>query len=85
MSGRMVCTQRFKYVVYSFGRHREQLFDRHNDPGEMVNLAVEARYARVLDEHRRLLWEWCHETGDRLDDHYSHPGHPSVPGYEYGA
>ncbi|HSH09431.1 MAG TPA: sulfatase-like hydrolase/transferase, partial [Oceanipulchritudo sp.] len=37
--GRMVRTQQYKYVVYSEGENREQLFDLEQDPGEMVNLA----------------------------------------------
>ena len=48
-----------------------------------INLAVESRYADVLQEHRRLLWEWCHATGDTFGKHYSHPGQVSVPGYEW--
>jgi len=51
--GRAVRTERYKYAVYDRGRYREQLFDLQADPGEMVNLAVESRYAHVLDEHRR--------------------------------
>lgn len=81
MSARMVRTERYKYAVYSYGRNREQLIDMHDDPGEMVNLAVERRYRDVLGEHRRRLYEWCVDTGDLFEDHYSHPGHPVVPGY----
>ena len=81
MSVRMVRTPRFKYSVYSYGRNREQLVDMQNDPGEMVNLAVERRHQDTLDEHRRRLYEWCLETGDLFEDHYSHPGQPVVPGY----
>lgn len=62
--GRMVRTDRYKYAMYASGRYREQLFDLTNDPGEMVNLAVESRFAEVLEEHRRLLRAWGEATGD---------------------
>jgi len=81
MSARMVRTERYKYAVYSYGRNREQLIDMRDDPGEMVNLAVERRYRDVLNAHRRRLYEWCLETGDLFEDHYSHPGQPVLPGY----
>ena len=45
--GRMLRTPRYKYVVYSWGKHREQLFDLTTDPGETINLAVESRYAET--------------------------------------
>ena len=62
--GRMVRSARFKYVRYSWGRNREQLYDLAADPGEMVNLAVESRFRELLDEHRRLLSAWSEATGD---------------------
>ena len=65
-SGRAVIGQRHKYVVYSWGRHREQLFDLVEDPGEMVNLAVEARYFDVLEQHRHTLLQWCLDTDDQM-------------------
>lgn len=64
--GRAVVGERYKYVVYSWGRHREQLFDLFDDPGEEVNLAVEARHAGLLQQQRALLLEWCLATDDRL-------------------
>lgn len=68
--GRMVRSKCYKYIVYSWGTHREQLFDMENDPGEMVNLAVESRYRDILDEHRHRLWEWCERTGDSFGRNY---------------
>lgn len=64
-SGRAVVGDRYKYVVYSWGRYREQLFDLVEDPNEMVNLAVEARHLALLEQHRRTLLRWCRETNDR--------------------
>jgi arylsulfatase A-like enzyme len=82
---RMVRTQHFKYAVYSWGRYREQLFDMQTDPGEMVNLAVQARYADVLADHRGRLLDWCLRSGDLFAEHYGRPGHPSVPGHAWDA
>lgn len=62
--GRMVRTERYKYCVYGWGQNREQLFDLHADPGEMVDLTVESRYRAVLDEHRERLRGWCREQDD---------------------
>jgi len=75
--GKAVVTERYKYAVYNWGQHREQLFDLEEDPGEMRNLAVEARYASVLDDHRRRLHAWMQ----------AHPESAwwrvHVPGYYY--
>ncbi|MFB8203263.1 sulfatase family protein [Kitasatospora purpeofusca] len=62
--GRTVRDERHKYVCYAWGDHREQLFDLTEDPGEMVNLAADARNAALLDRFRRLLAEHCAGTGD---------------------
>ncbi|MCC6143243.1 MAG: sulfatase-like hydrolase/transferase [Candidatus Hydrogenedentes bacterium] len=62
--GRMVRSARFKYVVYSEGEIREQLFDMEADPGEMENLAVASEHAGALADHRRMLQEWQAETRD---------------------
>lgn len=51
------------------------------DPGEMVNLAVESRYADVVQEHRDLLKAWCERSGDDFGKHYGHRDMPFlVPG-----
>jgi arylsulfatase A-like enzyme len=55
--GRMVRTQQAKYIVYP-NDPVEQLFDWTTDPGETRNVAADARYARTLEEHRRLLKSW---------------------------
>ena len=64
--GRAVRTQRHKYTVYDRGNYREQLYDMQQDPGEMLNLAVESRHRVVLDEHRALLAGYVSTTGDRF-------------------
>jgi arylsulfatase A-like enzyme len=83
--GRTVRTARFKYVAYTWGAYREQLFDMEHDPGEMVNLAVRSAYDDVLQRHRDLLRAWCERTGDKFyGHHYSHPDIPfMVPGDVY--
>ena len=62
--GRMVRSASYKYVVYSEGKLREQLFDMEEDPGEMKNLAVSAEHREILEWHRRMLADWCEETKD---------------------
>lgn len=84
-AGRMIRTERFKYVAYEWGAFREQLFDLDADPGEMVNLAVDSSYGEVLIRHRKLLAEWCEQTNDTFyGGHYSHPDvRYMVPGGVY--
>jgi arylsulfatase A-like enzyme len=64
--GRAVYNGQYKYVIYDWGRYREQLFDLRADPGEMVNLAASSRFAPLLASMRSCLREWCQET----DDHF---------------
>ena len=64
--GRMLRTERFKYVVFSYGGIREQLFDLQRDPGEMYNLALDANWYDVLGEHRDLLRDWTRDTDDNF-------------------
>lgn len=63
-AGRMARSQRYKYCVYDQGKQRESLVDLEKDPGEMVNLAEDPAYARILNEHRALLLAWSHEQHD---------------------
>lgn len=62
--GRALYAGPYKYTVYSWGRHREQLHNIDDDPGEMRNLAVESRFDDVLDDMRVRLLRWCRETDD---------------------
>jgi choline-sulfatase len=59
---RMLRSARYKYVVYRNGE--EQLMDLEADPGEMRNLARDAKFEPVLVEHRRLLKEWYRDNGE---------------------
>lgn len=62
--GRMLRTARYKYVVYSSGELREQLFDMQKDPGEMENLAVDPLYKTVRNDHRQQLAKRIKKTND---------------------
>ena len=53
--GRVVRTERYKYVTYA-DDPVEQLFDMRHDPGETRNLAQS--HPAVLAQHRKLLREW---------------------------
>jgi arylsulfatase A-like enzyme len=64
LKGRMLRTQRFKYLVFSHGARPEMLFDLANDPGETKNLAVESGYRGELQRHRLLLEGWMKQTAD---------------------
>lgn len=63
--GWSVIEGRYKYVLYRWGRNREQLYDLQNDRGEMVNLAVDRRYAAELARLRRKMHTWAGRTGDK--------------------
>ncbi len=52
MQGRMVRTERYKYVAFSTDRNPEQLFDLNSDPGETRNLSHDANWREELEEHR---------------------------------
>ena len=82
--GRALRTERYKYILYDWGACREQLFDLIEDPGEMVNLAVEDRYAGVLADHRARLHAWMREHGDSMASgtggRLSSTGVPSMDG-----
>jgi arylsulfatase A-like enzyme len=65
-ASRAVLTDRYKYSAFPMGRYREQLVDLQNDPGEMVNLAVNARFKDELDDHRSRLRAWCEKTEDEF-------------------
>lgn len=53
--GRMLVTDRYKYMLFDEGENREQMFDRLNDPGEMRNCAEHRQTSHVLEKHRGLF------------------------------
>ncbi|MBN1345182.1 MAG: sulfatase-like hydrolase/transferase [Phycisphaerae bacterium] len=67
LSGRMLRTTRYKYIVYSKGTPREQLFDMERDPGETRSLVGQPEHHAALNDCRRRLAAWCKATGDAFD------------------
>lgn len=62
--GRMVRWDRYKYIVYSHGEPREQLFDLATDPGEATNLIGNPAFAKLLDQARHRLYQTCDAMND---------------------
>ncbi len=56
---------RYKYVLYQWGRNREQLYDLEEDRGEMLNLAVDRQYAPELQRLRRKMYDWGVKIGEK--------------------
>lgn len=84
-SGRMIRSERFKYIAFDTGPRREQLFDLEQDPREMENLAGLNAFAQVLGQHRDYLRDWITKTADPFGKtHYAHPGkRDTIPGDSY--
>ena len=61
--GRMLRTDRYKYIRYLEG-DGEELFDLQNDPGERRSLINDPKYKEVLEQHRKLLLEHIKATND---------------------
>ncbi len=57
--GRMIVTERYKYMRYDEGKNKEQLIDLIEDPGEMQKAGFdkikEADYRATLRHHRTLF------------------------------
>jgi choline-sulfatase len=68
--GRMLRTERHKYVVYDKGANREQLIDLKEDPGEMANLAADPECKDLLNQHRRRLRRWVEQIDDEIGKAY---------------
>ena len=79
INGRALIKDQYKYVVYSYGQNREQVFDLKKDPYEQVNLAKESRHSEILNNHRQTLYQWLLINKDFFCEHYSHPGQPILP------
>ncbi len=82
---RMIRSHNYKYVKY-LECGAEELFDMKKDPDEMVNLASDKKYAKVLEQHRGYLAEHIEETADNFYSHkvYWNPDGAKHPaGYEH--
>jgi choline-sulfatase len=53
--GRMIVSERFKYMLYDEGVNREQLIDLLTDPGEMRNAIGDPEHQRILEHLRTEL------------------------------
>ncbi len=62
--GRALVGKKYKYVLYSWGKNREQLFNLEKDPQEMNNLVSYEEFSVVLNEHRKKLYKWCKRNSD---------------------
>jgi arylsulfatase A-like enzyme len=62
--GRMIRSERYKYIAFDRGDRREQLFDMSADPGELHDLSADVSHAAALAAHRRMLRQWCERTAD---------------------
>jgi arylsulfatase A-like enzyme len=47
-------------------RSAEELYDVTVDPDQLLNVAADPKYAKVLDEMRRVHEAWLRETDDRV-------------------
>lgn len=63
-TGRTVIGKRYKYVVYNWGKNREQFFDLEKDPLEMSNLIADNKHLKEIDLKRQQLYDWCKQTDD---------------------
>lgn len=61
-AGEMNDTQR---LFFGTQKAPEELYDLHNDPHEIHNLAEDPDWAQELQRHRSLLTEWISATGDQ--------------------
>ncbi|MFC1557902.1 sulfatase [candidate division KSB1 bacterium] len=55
--GRMVVTQKYKYMLYDEGKNNEQLIDIQENPFEMRNDAEDIKNKKVLSQHRIIFKE----------------------------
>ncbi len=63
-NARCLRTRRYKYSRFEGPGPQDLLTDMERDPGEMVNLATQPRFASVLAEHRRRLRQRIEELND---------------------
>lgn len=66
ISGRAVISGNYKYIFYSKGTIKEQLFDLSKDPGEMNNLALQSSGKKVRLVMHDYLKKWCKQNNDKF-------------------
>ncbi len=62
---RMIRSDKYKYVKYLEGG-AEELYNMDSDPLEVVNLAKDNKYQKILKEHRAYLAEHIEKTNDNF-------------------
>ncbi len=62
--GRMLLTERYKYIRFSAGETTEQVFDLQDDPGELNDLTLDPAAASLVVQLREQLEDWMQEHGD---------------------
>ncbi|MBI9065370.1 MAG: sulfatase-like hydrolase/transferase [Marinilabiliaceae bacterium] len=68
ITGRAVLTGDWKYIVYSEGEKREQLFNLKTDPGEMNDLMLSGKYESTVKEMKKHLEKWCRKHQDAFGE-----------------
>ncbi|MCK5851689.1 sulfatase [bacterium] len=58
----------YELLERTMKRPPEELYDLHNDPGEINNLINDPRYAVFLKKMRDAMKKWRKETKDTIDD-----------------
>ncbi len=53
-------TPGYFYAIHDSGRHREQLYDLRQDPGQTRNYAQNPALAKILTRHRQLARAYAH-------------------------
>ncbi len=64
VSGRMLRTTQYKYMIYNNEISEEMLFDLENDPLEQKNIAKDEDMQKILLNHREKLKNWAIEFKD---------------------
>ena len=78
-----VRSQDWRYIRYKDGS--EELYDRKNDPNEWQNLAGDARYAEILEAHRKIAPATFASIAPSRDAYYFDPATYTFMNRETGA
>jgi hypothetical protein len=61
-------------IFFGSKKEPEELYDLHNDPHEINNLAKNPKFKKELKRHRDILDGWIKQTGDKGLKTESDPG-----------
>ncbi len=68
-SMRLLTTERWSYVYHT--NDIDELYDRRDDPFQMVNVAADRAHAGTLDRLKRDMVAWMAKTGDHLHNEWT--------------